>query len=106
VLFALIFVQIAISAHAVLQPDHNNHNIVTVALNADHGHDHDGEDPKKHKCLECLLAKSFQTALAVDGLFDVGIFSLARAYIFTETDAVQNGLYAHYKSRAPPTFLI
>jgi len=61
---------------------------------------------RKHKCPECLLAKSFQTSLAVDGLFDIGYFSKTQIYLFTKTEAVQSILSTHYEARAPPAFLI
>lgn len=105
VLFALICAQIAISAHAVLHPDHN---IAFVALDAGHNHDHDQKDDghSKHKCPECLLAKSFQSAFVVDGYLNIGSFPATQIYFSNETDAVQSISSAYYQPRAPPAFLI
>ncbi len=104
-LFALIFSQISIVKHA-LQNSDRVFSIAAFDVIFDHDQKHDDKHHSKHKCPECLLTKSFQSALTSDGSFDFYIPVSLESYSFAKNDVVQNIIPANYRPRAPPAFLI
>lgn len=111
--FALIFAQISISVHAVQHPDHINSihssdSIMAASLDVtpDPAHNEDNAPHKTHKCPECLLVKSFQSALIDCAAFNLGVLISAQNYFFVKNDIIRSIVQASYQARAPPSFLI
>ncbi len=97
--FALVFSQLAISAHNVMHPAHNVAGIMQDV-------DQDHEEINGHECPEYILQKLFQSAQTADGSLELDVFPLAQAGILPETPHLQSITNRVYQARAPPVFLI
>ncbi|HPF78680.1 MAG TPA: hypothetical protein PLF01_05225 [Alphaproteobacteria bacterium] len=109
-LLALVIAQVAISQHNASHIDHGfSSGKLSVTISGDTHQKQDSQKSQKsqkHKCPECLLTKSLQTAfynapaiLSVDVTAAI-IASSARKDIFVQA------AYNANSPRAPPVFLI
>lgn len=106
VVFALTFAQFAIAWHSVIHPDHGFEGL-QAQQQASLDHEHSDENPSRsHKCPECFLVKSLQTAFYFDSIAFVDVALSAQDIPPVEIPYVRQGIENHYNPRAPPAFLI
>lgn len=106
-LLALVIAQVAVSQHSASHIDHGfDSGKLSVSISGDNHQKQDSPKNQKHKCPECLLTKSLQTAfyntpaiLSVDITTGVTVFSVRKDIPF-------QAAYNANSPRAPPVFLI
>lgn len=105
-ILALAFAQIAIAQHNAVHIDHG-FEIAQTQHDAAIDHEHGNEKTaRSHKCPECLLVKSLQTAFHADSALTVDFILSKNAFLATDTSFVSKAITLAYNPRAPPVLLI
>ena len=104
VLFALVYAQFAISAHAVFHPDHDTASVISYEIEPEQNDE--WEKHNNHKCPECLIVKSFQTAFADSVSLHLVVQPKPQPFILFSDSLLPNVECASYCPRAPPPFFV